>query len=75
METVEPKQEKKDDLLAADHKPDTPVDNDQPEKDKEKESVNIKSEKEKDQSPRKSRSKSYDRSRWIISSTISAFTR
>ena len=55
LEATETKQEKKDDLLAADHKPDVPVD--------EKDNVAVKNEKDRERSPRRSRSKSYDRSR------------
>ena len=61
-EATETKQEKKDDLLAADHKPDIPGD-EKVEKDIEKDSVTVKNEKDKERSPRRSRSKSNDRSR------------
>ena len=63
LETIETKQEKKDDLLSADHNPDTPIDKNKPENEGDKDKLNIKDEKEKDRSPRKSRSKSSDRSR------------
>ena len=62
LEATETKQEKKDDLLAADHKPDIPVD-EKVEKDSEKDNVAVKNEKDRERSPRRSRSKSYDRSR------------
>ena len=64
LENVDPKIEKKDDLLSADHKPDIPIE-DKSLKDGEKENSDVKNEKEKNQSPRRSRSKSYDRSRYI----------
>ena len=63
LETIETKQEKKDDLLSADHNPDTPIDKNKPENEGDKDNLNIKDEKEKDRSPRKIRSKSSDRSR------------
>ena len=61
---AEIKDEKKDNLLSADHKPDTLVDNEKTEQvtDKEKDD---KSEKDRDRSPRKSPSKSHDRSRYV----------
>ena len=64
LENVDPKIEKKDDLLSADHKPDIPIE-DKSLKDGENENSDVKNEKEKNQSPRRSRSKSYDRSRYI----------
>ena len=67
LAVVEPKEEKTDNLLAADHKPDTLGDNEKPEKVSEKEKENDKSEKDKDRSPRKSGSKSHERSRYVNS--------
>ena len=61
-EATEMKQEKKEDLLSADHKPDTPVD-EKVEKDSEKDNATFKHEKDNNRSPRRSRSKSSDRSR------------
>ena len=55
--------EKKDDLLSADHKPDIAMD-EKTLKDNEKDISKVKIENEKDQSPKRSRSKSYDRSRY-----------
>ena len=63
-ESLEPKGEKKDDLLSADHKPDAPMD-EKAEKATEEGISDVKIEKERDRSPRKSRSKSYDRSRYV----------
>ena len=61
---IERKEEKKDNLLSADHKPDTPMEDERLEKVNEKAKETDKIDKDRERSPRKSRSKSRDRSRY-----------